>query len=97
MREPAVYIMASQRNGTIYIDVTSNLLRRVDEHRNGLISGFTQKYGYKPLVFYELHETMLSALAREKQIKGGSRKAKLKLIEAANPQWRDIYTELVPA
>ena len=82
MKQPAVYIITSQRNGTLYVGVTSNLVKRIYEHKEGVIEGFTKKYGCKILVFYELHETMLSAISREKQIKGGSRKKKLILIEA---------------
>lgn len=94
MRQPAIYIIANKRNGTIYIGVTSNLPRRIWEHRNGVIEGFTKRYGCKILVFYGHHETMADAIAREKQLKGGSRKAKLKLIEAINPDWRDLYDQL---
>ncbi|MCO4054087.1 MAG: GIY-YIG nuclease family protein [Bosea sp.] len=95
MRQPAIYIMANKRNGTLYIGVTSNLPRRVWEHKNGVIEGFTKRYGCKILVFYERHETMIDAIAREKQLKGGSRKAKLKLIEGVNPDWRDLHDELI--
>ena len=87
--------MASRRNGTLYVGVTSNLPQRAWQHRAGLVSGFTKRYGCKMLVWYELHATMLDAIAREKQIKGGSRKKKLGLIEAMNPTWRDLYDELV--
>jgi putative endonuclease len=94
LRQPAVYIMASQRNGTLYVGVTSNLPQRVWQHRVGVIGGFTKRYGCKMLVWYELHSTMLEAIAREKQIKSGSRKKKLTLIEAINPNWRDLFEEL---
>jgi putative endonuclease len=94
-RQPAVYIMASRRNGTLYVGVTSNLPQRVWQHRTGIIGGFTKQYGCKILVWYELHSTMLEAIAREKQIKGGSRKKKLVLIEAMNPTWRDLFDELI--
>jgi putative endonuclease len=96
MREPAVYIMASQRNGTLYTGVTSNLGQRVWQHRTGAVSGFTKRHGCKTLVWYERHETMESAIVREKQIKAGSRAAKLALIEDANPGWRDLYDGLAP-
>jgi putative endonuclease len=86
--------MASGRNGTIYTGVTSDLVKRVWRHRQGL-AGFTQRYGCKMLVWYELHGEMLSAIAREKQIKAGSRKKKLALIEALNPQWRDLYESII--
>jgi predicted GIY-YIG superfamily endonuclease len=94
MKNPAVYIMASKRNGTIYTGVTSNLSRRAWEHREGLMPGFSARYGCKLLVWFESHESMESAIAREKQIKAGSRKKKLALIEAGNPAWRDLYEEL---
>jgi len=94
MRQPAVYIMASQRNGTLYTGVTSELPRRAYEHREGLIPGFTSRYGCKLLVWYEGYEVMVDAIAREKQIKGGSRKKKLALIEMLNPQWHDLYEQL---
>ena len=95
MKQPAVYIMASQRNGTLYTGVTSGLLRRVYEHREGLIPGFTSRYDCKLLVWYELHESMYETISREKQIKGGSRKKKVALIEQQNSEWRDLYEELV--
>ena len=94
MKQPVVYIMASKRNGTLYTGVTSNLPQRGWMHRTGAVDGFTSKYGCKSLVWYEVHENMLSAIAREKQIKAGSRRKKLALIEATNPTWRDLYSEL---
>ncbi len=94
MKRPCVYIMASGRNGTIYTGVTSDLPRRACEHREGLTKGFTRAYGCKRLVWYEPYERMDEAIAREKQIKGGSRAKKLALIEAENPQWRDLYEML---
>jgi putative endonuclease len=93
-REPCVYIMASKRNGTLYTGMTSNLSQRTWQHREGKVAGFTRKYGCKLLVFYERYDTMIDAIAREKQIKGGSRKAKLRLIEAINPEWADLYEAL---
>jgi putative endonuclease len=93
-RQPAVYVMASRRNGTLYTGVTSNLPQRAWLHRTGALPGFTRRYGCKILVWYEVHETMLDAIAREKQIKGGSRKKKLALIESFNPTWRDLYDEI---
>jgi putative endonuclease len=93
-KEPCVYIIASRRNGTLYTGVTSNLSRRVYEHREGMIPGFTKKYGCTRLVFYESLETMPDAIAREKQIKAGSRKAKLRLIEDMKPEWHDLYETL---
>lgn len=95
MKQPAVYIMASTRNGTIYTGVTSNLVKRVYEHRNDLISSFTKNHGCKILVFFEIHETMESAIVREKQIKNYSRKRKLELIERINLEWLDLYNGIV--
>ncbi|MEE4539431.1 MAG: GIY-YIG nuclease family protein [Erythrobacter sp.] len=91
---PALYIMASQRNGTIYVGVTSDLSKRAWQHREGLVEGFSKKYGCKTLVWFERHDTMESAITREKKVKAGNRKAKLKLIEAANPQWRDLFEDI---
>ena len=93
-KQPAVYILASQRNGTLYIGVTSNLRQRVWQHRNDLVPGFTRQYGEHRLVFFELHATMESAIAREKQLKKWNRAWKLRLIEGANPQWRDLWPEI---
>ena len=92
--QPAVYIVASERNGTVYIGVTSNLVQRIWQHREGAIEGFTKKYGCKLLVWFEIHATMEYAIMREKQLKGGSRKRKLALIEAANPQWGDLFADI---
>ena len=92
--QPAVYIEASKRNGTIYVGVTSDLVQRVWQHREGVADGFTKRYGCKLLVWFELHSTMEFAITREKQLKGGSRKRKLALIEAANPQWHDLFAEV---
>ncbi len=92
--QPAVYLMANKRNGTIYVGVTSDLQQRVWQHRGGLVEGFTLRYGCKLLVWYELHATMEYAITREKQIKAGSRRKKLALIEEGNPQWRDLFGEL---
>jgi predicted GIY-YIG superfamily endonuclease len=83
--------MASKRHGTLYIGVTANLPRRAFEHREGLLKGFSKKYGCTMLVWYELHESMIEAITREKQIKAGSRAKKLALIEAQNPDWKDLY------
>jgi putative endonuclease len=91
VKRPAVYIMASQRNGTLYTGVTAMLVHRTWEHREGLIEGFTKRYDCKLLVWFELHATMPEAIAREKQIKGGSRAKKLALIEAMNPDWNDLF------
>ncbi|HYD14071.1 MAG TPA: GIY-YIG nuclease family protein [Allosphingosinicella sp.] len=94
MKQPAVYIMASRRAGTLYTGVISGLVQRVWQHREGN-TGFTGRYGCKMLVRYEIHEEMLSAIAREKQIKAGSRKKKLALIEAMNPDWTDLWDSIV--
>jgi putative endonuclease len=94
MKQPAVDIMASKRNGTLYAGVTSDLVQRVWQHKAGTI-GFTARYGCKMLVWYEIHEEMLPAIAREKQIKAGSRRNKLALIEAMNPAWADLYQSIV--
>jgi putative endonuclease len=92
--QPAVYIMASKPNGTLYVGVTSDLVQRVWQHREGAADGFSKRYGCKLLVWFELHATMEYAIAREKQLKGGSRKKKLALIEGGNPQWRDLFAEI---
>ncbi|TIX50956.1 GIY-YIG nuclease family protein [Alteraurantiacibacter aquimixticola] len=94
MRRPAVYIMANKRNGAIYTGVTSNLPQRVWQHREGAADGFTKRYNCKLLVWYERHETMEAAILREKQVKAGSRKRKLALIEAMNSQWRDLFEDI---
>jgi putative endonuclease len=87
--------MASKRNGTLYTGVTANLPRRAYEHGEGLVKGFSKKYGCKMLVWYEVHETMIEAIIREKQIKAGSRVKKVALIETLNPDWNDLYESLI--
>ena len=94
-KQPAVYILANQRNGTLYAGVTSNLVKRVWEHKNDQVDGFTRKYGVHMLVYYELHDSMVNAITREKQIKAGSRAKKLQLIESMNPEWQDLYGSIV--
>ena len=94
MKQPAVYIMASARNGTLYTGVTSDLVARVWQHKAGKV-GFTSRYGCKLLVWFELRAEMLDAIAREKQIKAGPRRKKLALIEALNPEWRDLYESII--
>jgi putative endonuclease len=94
MREPAVYIMANKRNGTLYVGVTSDLGRRTWEHREAIVPGFTTRYSCKLLVWYDRYDRMDDAIAREKQIKAGSRAKKLGLIENMNPAWRDLYDDL---
>ena len=93
MKVPAVYIMASHRNGTLYTGVTSNLVQRAWQHREGR-GGFTARYGCRLLVWYELQGDMITAIAREKQIKAGSRRKKLALIEAMNPDWEDLFDSI---
>ena len=93
MRQPAIYIMANRRNGTLYSGVTSNLPQRAYQHREGLTPGFTKRYGCKSLVYYEQYEDMESAIAREKHLKAGSRERKIDLIEKLNPDWRDLYDD----
>ena len=94
MKQPAVYILASQRNGTLYIGVTSDLIKRIWEHRNDAVEGFTQKYRVHLLVYYELHSDMAAAIMREKQLKKWNRAWKLALIEKNNSQWRDLWEDL---
>ncbi|MGE5158499.1 MAG: GIY-YIG nuclease family protein [Gemmatimonas sp.] len=89
-----VYLLASRRNGTLYVGVTNDLIRRVWEHRHGLVEGFTKEYGIKLLVWYEHTESIESAIRREKQIKKWNRAWKLELIEKTNPGWEDLYEEL---
>jgi putative endonuclease len=89
-RDPAVYIMASGFHGTIYTGVTSNLVQRIYQHREATLGGFTAEYGCKRLVWFEMHGTMESAIAREKQLKNWRREWKLALIEEANATWRDL-------
>ncbi|MNK84592.1 GIY-YIG nuclease superfamily protein [compost metagenome] len=93
-KQPAVYILASKRNGTLYTGVTSDLVRRVWEHKSDLLQGFTHRYAIQLLVYFELHDSMLAAIEREKQIKKWNRAWKLKLIEQGNPRWRDLYHDL---
>jgi putative endonuclease len=93
MKNPCVYIIANRRNGTIYTGVTSDLIKRIHQHRTQP-TGFVAKYACKFLVWFEQHATMENAITREKQLKAGSRKAKLTLIESTNPAWRDLYPEI---
>ncbi len=94
-RLPCVYLLASKRNGTLYTGVTSNLVKRVWEHKHHVVEGFTKKYGVNMLVWYEVHETMESAISREKAIKNWKRGWKINIIEAMNPQWKDLYSDLL--
>jgi putative endonuclease len=94
-RQPAVYIFASKRNGTLYVGVTSDLEKRAWQHKNNAVEGFTKQYGVRHLVYYELHGDMLSAIAREKQIKKWNRAWKLELIETQNPIWKDLWEGII--
>jgi putative endonuclease len=94
-KQPCVYILASKRNGTLYVGVTSDLVKRGWEHRTNAVDGFTKKYGVHALVYYELHENMISAITREKQLKKWNRAWKLRLIEERNPEWHDLWREIL--
>ena len=95
MKEPCVYMLASRRNGTLYVGATSDLVQRVWQHKNGVFGGFTKRHKVHLLVWYELHETMENAFSREKALKEWRRKWKLDLIERGNPEWDDLYDGLV--
>ena len=95
-KSPAVYILASRRNGTLYTGVTSALWNRVAAHKDGSVPGFTRKYGVKLLVWYEHHHSMETAIRREKQVKEWQRRWKLELVERFNPDWRDLHDEIDP-
>jgi putative endonuclease len=94
-KQPAVYILASKRNGTLYIGVTSDLVKRIWEHRENMVEGFTKRYNVHILVWYELHESMESAITREKRLKNWKRNWKLELIENNNPKWLDLYHTII--
>ena len=94
-RQPCVYLLANRQNGTLYTGVTSNLIKRVWEHKNDIVDGFTKKYAVHILVWYEVHETMGSAIQREKSIKSWKREWKIKTIEEFNPGWCDLYPGLL--
>ena len=94
-KQPTVYLLSSKRNGTLYVGVTSNLVKRVWEHRNNLVEGFTKRYGVHQLVWYELHASMDSAIKREKRLKDWKREWKVHLIESTNPNWEDLYPMIV--
>ncbi|MGE3540243.1 MAG: GIY-YIG nuclease family protein [Candidatus Tectimicrobiota bacterium] len=93
-KQPAIYILASKRNGTLYIGVTSELATRVWQHKNDVVDGFTKRYCVHQLVWYELHDTMESAITREKALKNWKRVWKLELIETSNPGWQDLYATI---
>ena len=91
MKDPCVYILASKPHGTFYVGVTSDLHGRMNEHAQGIVEGFTKKYTIKMLVYYEMHETMLEAIAREKLLKRWERAWKVRLIEQMNPEWKNLH------
>ena len=95
MKQPAVYILASACRGTLYVGVTSNLTSRVWQHKQGRVEGFTQQYAVHKLVYFELHDEMYSAITREKQLKRWKRLWKIRLIEEVNPEWWDLYPDLL--
>ena len=94
-KQPVVYILASKRNGTLYTGVTSNLVKRVWEHKSGMVEGFTKKYNVHSLVYFEIHQDMTEAITREKQIKKWNRQWKINLIEKENPAWKDLWNEFL--
>ena len=94
-KQATVYILASKRNGTLYIGVTSDLVKRVWQHKNNMVEGFTKRYGVHQLVWYEVHESMESAIEREKKLKEWKRKWKLDLIENTNSNWKDLYPTII--
>ena len=94
-KQPAVYILSNKRNGTLYVGVTSNLVQRVWQHKNNLVPGFTQKYNLHKLVYLEVCESMEAAIQLEKRLKKWERKWKLELIEKLNPEWDDLYTDII--
>ena len=93
--QPAVYILASQRNGTLYTGVASDLLKRTWEHKSDVVDGFTKRHGVHLFVYFEFHSDMLTAIAREKQIKKWNRAWKLRLVESVNAEWRDLWNEIL--
>ena len=95
MKQGFVYILANHTNTVLYVGVTSDLIKRIYEHKNKLCDGFTSKYNINKLVYYECIEDISSAISREKQIKGGSRKKKIELIESVNRGWKDLYDEII--
>ena len=97
MKQPCVYILASAARGTLYVGVTGDLVKRIDEHRSDVVPGFTSRYGVHRLVWYELHSDFASAIHRETCIKRWNRVWKLRLIETSNPQWRDLCDEVAVA
>ena len=95
VKQPCVYLLASQRNGTLYVGVTSNLVKRIYQHRHNVVKGFTNRYAVHHLVWYEMHENMESAILQEKKIKKWDRQTKLWLIEKQNPEWGDLWDKII--
>ena len=95
MKQYYVYILASKKNGTLYIGVTNDLIKRVYEHKQGIMGGFTKRYNVNKLVYYEIHTDINEAIKREKAMKKWMRKWKIDLIEEKNPEWKDLYYELI--
>lgn len=95
MKQPAVYLLASKRNGTLYVGVTSNLIQRIWQHKNHAVEGFSKTYKVTMLVYYEQHLTMDAAITREKELKDWRRELKVQLIEASNPYWQDLYNSIL--
>jgi putative endonuclease len=95
MKQYYVYVLASKRNGTLYIGVTSDLVKRIYEHKQSLVDGFTKEYNIHALVYFELYKEIEEAILREKQMKKWNRKWKIRLIEEKNPEWKDLYNEIV--
>jgi putative endonuclease len=95
MKQPAVYILASKKNGTLYIGVTSDLVKRIWQHKNHVVSGFTEDYDVNVLVYFEQYDDMENAITREKVLKTWNRVWKIKLIEKTNPAWNDLYKDII--
>ena len=95
MKQGFVYILFNKKHGTLYVGVTSNLVKRVYEHKNKFVEGFTKKYGVDKLGYYEVFDNITQAIEREKQLKSGSRQKKIDLIEKLNPMWNDLYSEII--
>ena len=95
MKQSYIYIMSNKLNGTLYVGVTSDIIKRVYEHKNNLVDGFTKKYNLKTLVYYEIYDDITDAITREKQLKAGSRAKKIELIKKMNPEWNDLYESLI--
>ena len=95
MKQASIYIITNQNNTTLYTGVTSNLIQRIYQHKEKTIDGFSSKYNCHKLVYFEIYDDMENAILREKQIKGGSRQKKIDLIELKNPDWRDLYHEII--